>query len=391
MQKKLYFPLSGSIQPYETKSGTGYRAIINIPTENGRKQKSKSYHESKHENPIDRCKMWLYEMNRKIGNGQAKKETDVNFNDFLAEWFQSTCEDIRSGTVDKRERALKNHIYPWFKNRKIKKISSFDIKKFYKDKLEVLAPGSVNVLADVINIALKHAEKNDYINSNPAENVSPPPHDPDMTVYDHDQIARFLKAVRRYEAEHATRVWYSHYPIFYTALNTGLRPGEVLGLRMQDLNMDEDYLNIEKSLKKDDGLYLGKLKTKSSYRTVKLTDENKFVIQEQLKQRERMKENADEWAGANTLFVTTKGKMMWPSTLRRKLNKILETTNIPDITMHEFRHTHATMLLRSGVPIYNVSKRLGHSSTDITESTYVQYVPSMQKETINKYQKSLDF
>lgn len=162
-------------------------------------------------------------------------------------------------------------------------------------------------------------------------------------------------------------------------------------MRLCDLDLNDEHIRVRKSLKNDDGVYLGELKTDSSYRAVKLTRETTFVLEEFLEYRTQAKERADDWGGVDTVFCTQKGNLTWPSTPRRKLNRVLETTDLPHITMHEFRHTHATMLIRSGVSIYNVSRRLGHSSVKTTERRYLDYVPSMQQETVDTYQTSMDF
>lgn len=389
------FPLKGSITPIERKKGVSYRARIDVPNGEKRHQESKTFPSWKHDDPedaLERAKSFLYDWNCRIGNDDYIEDTSITFNDFLATWFDQTRSEISGGTEDKRERCLRIHILPYFDERDLSDVSSFEINHFYQEKLNDLSPGSVGILHDIINAALTYAEEHDMIESNPADNLKPPPSpDPDMTVYDEHQVHRFLRAVRRFEKENSDRVWYSHYPLYFTAIHTGLRHGELLGLRMEDLDINRGFLRVRKSLKKTNGLYLGDPKTNSSVRTVKLTDENLFILKNQLKQRERLREEADEWGGTETVFCTSNGNYMWPSTVRRKLNNIIDRTDLPDVTMHEFRHTHATNLLRSGVPIFNVSRRLGHSSIQTTERRYLAYVPEMQKETVDTYQEAFDF
>lgn len=389
--KPVDFPLKGSIIPHDCKKGISYHAMIDLPSRNGRNQSKKNFPDWKHDKPVEQAKAWLISKNEQIKNDKLTKKCDVGFAEYLRQWHKDKESKIREKTRQKREWVLHKHVFPNFNDKKLRNISSFEIEGLYQAKLEQLSPSSVRIIEDVLKKALDDALDDNLIDSNPIDDLEPLPNPrKEFTVYDHGQVQTFLQSLQKYENEHNQS--YRHYPFFYTAINTGLRPGEMLGLRKQDVDLDDALVTVRKSLKNDeDGLYLGPPKTKSSYRTVKLTRETWYIIGNFLEYRDKLDRQAEKWNDTDVLFCTSTGKPSWPSGPRRKLNNVLEKTDLPHITMHEFRHTHATMLLRSGVPIYNVSRRLGHSSVKTTEKRYLDYVPSMQKETVNKYQQTFDF
>lgn len=215
------------------------------------------------------------------------------------------------------------------------------------------------------------------LSSNPANHVEiPNPKSPSVDFWEEDQIKVFLQHAK----ENATP---SQYMLFLTAVRTGLRRGELLGLRWQDIDLNAKTLSVKRTIttKMDGTLYEGKPKTKSSQRTVSLDEELIIHLKQYHKRIVRQQELLGEaWDRADLVFPSTVGTPINPSNLRRTFNRIIAKAELPKITFHDLRHCHATLMLKAGVNPKIVSERLGHSSIKVTLDTYSHVLPGLQAE-----------
>lgn len=392
MTSRRGISIKGSIQEIDRKKGKVYRAFIDLPDDE-RKQKTKSFQEWKYDDPEAAARSWLISWNQKINTGEHIKNEELILREHIDTWHDRTKKHVSTATTKKRDVAINKHIKPYFDDIRLTDLTVYHIQRFYKEKLHEVSPSTVRIFHKVLQMVLNCAHRDELIRKNPIEHADPPEQNPpEMTVYDERQIKQFLKAIRDYEYEHRKQtLGLSMYPIFYTGLNTGMRIGEVLGMRWEDVDFDEQTISVRRSLKTKDGLYLGDPKTKSSERSILLTEENVDILKQHRRNYLELKMEADTWGDWPTVFVTSKGKAIWPSTIRRRLNKVLKKTMLPRITFHSLRHTHATMLLRAGVKAFSVAERLGHSSIQITMDRYTHYLPTIQKQAVDKYQTSMDF
>lgn len=178
------------------------------------------------------------------------------------------------------------------------------------------------------------------------------------------------------------------YTSIVLAINTGMRLGEVFGLKWSDVDFQNKVINIQRSLSSTatQGLILEDPKTKGSRRRIPITANVTNVL---TTYRENQKQFADLLGDVfqNTedlAFCNSYGKPMSPSNFsRRFFKKITKKTGINNrFSFHDLRHTHATLLLQQGVNIKVISERLGHSSINITLDTYSHIMPSMQETAV---------
>ena len=145
---------------------------------------------------------------------------------------------------------------------------------------------------------------------------------------------------------------------------TGLRKGELLALKWEDINFYERTIKINKTITRTHELQTPK--TKSSNRIISLDDE-------MIRQLKELKiNNNDDFIFGNVTFTT----------LLRKKNYYCDIANVKRIKIHEFRHSHACLLFMNNVPIDQISNRLGHSKISITTDTYLKYIPKNEKRVI---------
>ena len=202
-----------------------------------------------------------------------------------------------------------------------------------------------------------------------------------MRTWDHNETMTFL------EATSEDRL----YALYLLTIHTGLREGEVLGLRWQDIDLERGVLSVRQTVVRIGAkIAIGQPKSKNSYRTVALSNtvvqalksHRRIILSEQLQAGSRYESN-------DLVFPTTLGTLMNPSNLRREFIKAKKKANVPDIRFHDLRHTSATLMLAGGVHPKVVSERLGHHTASFTLDKYSHVLPNMQEEASNTLDQML--
>jgi integrase len=165
-------------------------------------------------------------------------------------------------------------------------------------------------------------------------------------------------------------------------VSTGMRRGEILGLKWRDIDLEKQSLSIRRQLTRtwENEFVIDKPKTKQSRRKVELTDNMVEVFERHRDRQEEIKEESDQWERAELVFTTGNGTVIQPRNVRRKLNKVLEEADCPDIRFHDLRHTCATLLLGQGVNPKVVAEQLGHTKISTTLDLYGHVCPTMQEQ-----------
>lgn len=175
-----------------------------------------------------------------------------------------------------------------------------------------------------------------------------------------------------------------HYALYYLALVTGMRQGELLALKWENIDLAKGILNVKFNLKRlphGGGLVLDKPKTKTSVRSIKLGQDTIDVLKAQKKRIAKERETKpDIWQEEGFVFPSTVGTAIDPSNMLRYFRSSLRTANLPKIRFHDLRHTAASLMLNNGVDVLVASQRLGHAQPSITLDVYGHLMPSMQSE-----------
>ncbi|PFL47426.1 site-specific integrase [Bacillus cereus] len=246
---------------------------------------------------------------------------------------------------------------------------------------EGLKRGTIEKIVKIIQNSLEHAIDLELITKNAAAKTKLPKGDKKkLTVWNEQEVQLFLKATQD-----------SRYSIvFHMALVTGMRQGELLGLRWKDVDLEKGHLTISQTLSHDGKNFLIGGKTKTCLRKIllpastitKLKKHRAVALKEKPSQGEEYQEND---LGMCTPFETP----INPANVRRSLNALIQKAAVPKIQFHDLRHTHATLLLAKGVNVKVISERLGHSNIKITLGTYSHVLPTMQEDAVNKREEIL--
>jgi integrase len=196
----------------------------------------------------------------------------------------------------------------------------------------------------------------------------------EVQFWDSEPMNRFLQAM----------IGSPFYPLFYTALFTGMRRSELLGLKWSDIDLKTRQIAVRRTLKRDKkgAIYITDNKTKGSKRTIKLTPTNEEVLNQ-------LWETSKNRGKDDSVFAIN-GQPPRPQSITRAWQTGCKKAGVTMITFHDARHTHATLLLKAGVHPKVVQERLGHSSISMTLDTYSHVVPGMQEAAATKFDENLN-
>lgn len=210
-------------------------------------------------------------------------------------------------------------------------------------------------------------------------------------------VACHVRSRKRPTAQAAARSWTAQelhqflaaaatqrlYPALHLAAHTGMRRGEVVGLKWSDLDTARSRLSISRSLQNVGGkpVEFG-VKTRTSRRTVELDHHTRdlLVRWRHRLQREQLPHGADDW-----MFCNVHGRFLNPESVTQLFDRIVQRSDVPRIRFHDLRHTHASLLVADGVAIKVVSERLGHAHPAFTMHTYQHLLPGMSATAAEQF------
>lgn len=320
------------------------------------------------------------EMITKVENGQYSETSDITIEQFLIDYMENLAkQSVRLTTYNFQLFLVKNHIIPEFRKKKMRVLKPMDIQKFYTKKLENgLSSGYVKSMHAILGKAFRKAMEWGLIQKNIMQMVTPPKVvNKDVKVWTIEEADKFLKRSK-------DRKFFIGYVL---AIYTGMRRGEIIGLRWHDINIENKTLTINQTLLYTNGnLHFSESKTKGSRRTITLPD---FVIQSLKKHRIRQNEFklqlGKTYDDHDLVACSWNGQPINPTDINKDFTMAIKLSGVPKIRFHDLRHTHATILLQMGENPKLVSERLGHAEVGITLNTYSHVLPNMQKDLANKF------
>lgn len=181
----------------------------------------------------------------------------------------------------------------------------------------------------------------------------------------------FLEAVRGHRLEAA----------WHVAAMTGMRRGEVLGLRWRDVELDAARLSVRQTIVSVS--YEVVISTPKNHQA-RVVDLDHRTVQQLLVHRDSQDLNretwGDEYQDSDLVFCKEDGTHLHPHTLSQTFGRLVAGTDLPGIRFHDLRHTHATIALRAGVPVKVIAERLGHENPAFTMKQYAHVIPGMQAD-----------
>ena len=301
-------------------------------------------------------------------------------------WYENYAKiKVRPSSHQTYKGYIENHIKPNIGDIPLEKLTTLDLQRLYKtllargrvDRLESkwqprgLSPKTVRNIHQILSSALKLAQEQRIILTNPAEGCAlPKVEHREMKTLPVEQLQSFLR-----EAKDS-----GVFELYYLELATGLRRGELLGLKWEDIDLEHGDLRVRRQIARINGRVVeAPLKTKNAYRTLPLAEDTISILKEQKK-----KVGNSPW-----VFPSATGGPISPDSVLHMLHRVLKRAGLPQVRFHDLRHTFATLALQNGVDIKTVSGMLGHFSAGFTLDTYAHVTTSAQKAAANTMGKLL--
>jgi integrase len=311
------------------------------------------------------CRVWIKEMLTKIGNGLTFQGTQVNLSEFIETWLDGKELSRRPHTVSAYRALVRQHILPHLGGMHLQDIQPAHLKQLYLFKKEEgRGARTVQVIHMVMHAVLKQAVKEGILGRNPADAVDRPKVEvTERKILTEEQAQHLIIATT------GTR----YGTLIYLALMTGMREGELLGLKWSDVDWTKGQLHVQRQLQvmKVDGSVMVPPKTKAGRRHIKLGQGTLERLALHRKQQELQKEERGaRWEENDLIFPNTLGKPMSSRNMYDDYKCLLSENGLPDINFHALRHTSLSFLLDMGTPVNTVQQRAGHSKASVTTDTY---------------------
>lgn len=355
------------------------------PTRDGRcyyfrKSKNNNQYTSKKYSTKEECEKALSLFILK-NNNTINKRFDLIADDYFNDLYNSKKES----TIESYRLAYLKHIKPYFNNKYINNINTQEIKNWAENMLKKgLKVSYLNKVYNVLKCIFDFAMKNYNLKSNPASLYGRFKNKNDQIINDKEKIKYItLDEFNKFISVVDDDLWYT---FFMTAYYTGCRKGEMLALTWNDIDFDKSEIQITKTLYTK---IKGKVSTTSTKnninRTIKMNKTLKEVLYCYKEKMQKYKDYSDKW------FVFGSVTYLPPTTIDNYKHKYFKLSGVKEITMHEFRHSHVSLLineyLKSGQTdtakfFIMMSNRMGHT-INVMQKTYMHLFPTVQDEIVN--------
>lgn len=320
-------------------------------------------------------------------NYQLKQEAptaNMTVKDLYDEYIAAKKHEVRETTLDTNERNLKKYVVEPLGKYKLAKLNVAVLQKWKQDmEQKGLSTKTKQNRYGEFRTFLNYAVKMEYISQNPLLKVgnfkAPLQLKKEMQYYTAKEFKKFIKAAKEdaIQNENNGLMYKWHYYVFFNiAFYTGLRKGEIHALQWTDIK--GSYLSVTKSItqKLKGGDRITPPKNRSSIRSIQMPQPLIKILDEHYKRCQTMDNFND------SLYITGGQRPLRDTSIQNALKQYAEQANVKVIRVHDFRHSHASLLANEGINIQEIAKRLGHSNVSITWNTYSHLYPREEERAI---------
>lgn len=356
-----------------------WAATISLGYQNGRRVRKSFYGDTRRE-----VQERLTQALRDQQQGLPIATERQTVGQFLQNWLtESVKPSVRPKTYTSYEQLMRLHLSPVLGKIPLQKLAPQHVQALLNQKLAGgLSPRTVQYLRATLRCALNQALRWGLVARNVAALAnSPQVKRPEIGILDIDQARKLLEAVKGHRLE----------ALYSVALALGLRQGEALAVRWQDVDFVNQTLRVTAALQRIDGrLQFVEPKTAQSRRTINLPSVITTALREhRIRQLEEKLFAGGHWQECGLVFTSSIGTPLDGRNVTRGFQKMLEKANLPKIRFHDLRHTCASLLLAQGIHPRAIMETLGHSQISLTMNTYSHVMPAIRQEVADRMDEIL--
>lgn len=343
-----------------------------------RKQKWHGSFNTRKEAEVARAKLVV-----DVHDGAYVEPTKITVEDWIIKrWIPSMKTQLKASTFDSYQRNLNKHVLPVLGQVALTEITPHRLNNLYTALLQDgnsrgggLSAKTVRYIHTTLHKAFSDARDEGLLRANPAELAKPPRLHAslrkELNVWDSTTLRKFLDFTAD---ERLGSAW-------HVLAMTGMRRGELLGLRWSDIDFDRKRIIIRHTLV---SVAYEIIESSPKNHQTRIIDIDESTIQILKKQSNTQNNDKATWASNYTdldlVFAREDGSPIHPDSLSQCFERAIKRAQLPRIRLHDLRHTHATLAMQAGVPIKVISERLGHESPSFTMKQYAHVLPTMQAE-----------
>lgn len=327
----------------------------------------------------------------KLSRNEYVPDSTMTFGELSERWIEDVRVNLAPNTHRFYKDILDPYILPEIKELPVSKLNSVAIRTLInkmKDKKTKrnthLSNATIGHIRSTLSACLQYAvDELELLEDNPCASVrikgsSKMRKIKSTDVYDENQVRAFLETAKEE----------LYFMYFLIAVSTGMRQNEILALLWDNVDFRKGKIKVEMAIKQNtkDGIIVGDPKTQTGHRSVAI---DRTLVKElrkhKMKQNEQKLKMGPAYTEQNLVIANELGQVVNSGQLRKVMKRIAEKAEVPYIPPKNLRHTHATLLLYSGVNPKVVQERLGHSDIMITLNVYSAMLPTMQAEAAEKF------
>jgi integrase len=317
-----------------------------------------------------------------LDQGTYVEPTKTTLGEFLNEkWLPGVAMTLRPSTLAMYRTNIEKHIIPGLGHAALRTLTPDALNMFYAQLLVTgrrdgrggLSPRTVRINHVIIHRALRDATRWGLLARNVAELADPPRVAlKELEAWSPDQTAAFLASTAN---DRLAALW-------VLTASTGMRRGEVCGLRWRDVDLDAGRLKVSQTIVVVDyKLVASEPKTSAGRRTLALDQRTVAALRaHRARQLEERLAWGELWNDEGLVFVREDGRPVHPERVSKWFDQRVRRAGLPRLSFHGLRHSYVTMLLRAGQPLHVVARRAGHSSPNVTSAVYAHVLPGDDEE-----------
>lgn len=323
-------------------------------------------------------------------NGFDSRPATFTFKDLYEMWLKQHRMNVKASTIATNRRFVEGHVLPYLGDMKLNDISVVYcqqlVNKWYEQGYK-----QYSYFRKVTAQIMRYGEAMEILTSNPMSKTILPRKMEDekkLQFYTKEELEIFFNCLKDFGN-------YKQFAFFRLLAFTGARKSEILSLQWKDVDLTNNSIAIGKTLALDENteVIIQTPKTSSSMRSISLDNETvKILTKWRAMQRSdylRMGYNTSN--DDQFVFTNNRNELYYPQVVNDWLKYVIKKYNLTQITPHHFRHTHASLLLQAGVPVKEVSERLGHKDIKITLEIYSHVMPEEAEKTADKFANFVGF